>query len=139
MPLQKGAMTLVAEAEREVDTLTPAEAMKRSGQDDCVIVDLRDIRERVREGFVPGSLHVPRGMLEFWIDPETPYYKDVFGSGKHFVLYCQSGWRSALAAKTVQDMGLSPVSHIGGGFKAWVDAGGEVRKTKDGREPRGEQ
>jgi rhodanese-related sulfurtransferase len=136
MPLKKGAMTLVAEAEREVDTLTPEAAMKRSGQDDCVIVDLRDIRERTREGFVPGSLHVPRGMLEFWIDPDTPYYKDVFGSGKHFVFYCQSGWRSALAAKTVKDMGLSPVSHIGGGFAAWVEDGGEVLKTEDGREPR---
>ncbi len=136
MPLVKGAMTLVAEAEREVDTLTPSEAMKCSGQDDCVIVDLRDIRERMREGFVPGSLHVPRGMLEFWIDPETPYYKDVFGSGKHFVFYCQSGWRSALAAKTVKDMGLSPVSHIGGGFAAWISDGGEVLKTDDGREPR---
>jgi len=136
MPLRKGAMALVAEAEREVDTLAPRDAMKRSGQDDCVIVDLRDIRERIREGFVPGSLHVPRGMLEFWIDPETPYYKDVFGSGKHFVLYCQSGWRSALAAKTVQDMGLAPVSHVGGGFAAWVADGGEVLKTEDGREPR---
>ena len=136
MPLTKGAMTLVAEAEEEVDTLTPAAAMERSGSGDCVIVDLREIRERLREGFVPGSLHVPRGMLEFWIDPETPYYKDVFGSGKHFVLYCQSGWRSALAAKAVQDMGLSPVSHIGGGFAAWVDAGGKVLKTADGREPR---
>ena len=136
MPLKKGAMTLVAEAEGEIQTLTPSDAMQRSGRDDTVIVDLRDIRERTREGFVPGSLHVPRGMLEFWIDPETPYYKDVFGSGKHFVFYCQSGWRSALATKTVQDMGLAPVSHIGEGFKGWVAAGGAVVKTDDGREPK---
>ena len=136
MALRKGAMTLVAEAEEAVETLSPEHAMARADRDDTVIVDLRDIRERVREGFVPGSLHVPRGMLEFWIDPETPYYKEVFGSGKHFVFYCQSGWRSALATKTVQDMGLTPVSHIGGGFQAWAAADGPVRKTEDGREPR---
>lgn len=136
MTLRKGAMELVAEAEREIETLAAEDARRASERDDVVIVDLRDIRERQREGFVPGSLHVPRGMLEFWIDPGTPYYKDVFGSGKHFVFYCQSGWRSALAAKTVQDMGLTPVSHVGGGFQAWSDAGQPVLKTEDGRERR---
>ena len=136
MTLHKGALELVAEAEQEIETLSPEAASEAAASSDVVIVDLRDIRERQREGFVPGSLHVPRGMLEFWIDPETPYYKEVFGSGKHFVFYCQSGWRSALATKTVQDMGLAPVSHIGGGFKAWSDDGCPVLKTDDGREPR---
>ena len=136
MKLRTGARTLVAVAEREVETLSVEDANRAAQRDDVVVVDLRDIRERVREGFIPGSLHVPRGMLEFWVDPETPYYKDVFGSGKHFVFYCQSGWRSALATKAVQDMGLTPVSHIGGGFAAWAEAGGAVLKTDDGREPR---
>ena len=134
--LAKGAMQLVAEAEERVETLTAAEAIALRDDDDVVIVDLRDIRERMREGFVGGSLHVPRGMLEFWIDPETPYYKEVFGSGKRFVLYCQVGWRSALAARTVQEMGLPRVSHIGGGFSAWAEAGGPIVKTENGREPR---
>ena len=90
----------IAEAEEQVETVTAAEAIVLQADNDVMIVDLRDIRERMREGFVGGSLHVPRGMLEFWIDPETPYYKEVFGSGKRFVLYCQVGWRSALAASS---------------------------------------
>ena len=129
-------MDLVADAESRVDRLTPAQAIALHSDDAAVIVDLRDIRERVREGFVPGSLHAPRGMLEFWVDPESPYYRDVFGSGRHFVLYCASGWRSALGADVMQEMGVGPVSHVAGGFAAWVDAGGSVTKTGDGREPK---
>jgi len=91
--------------------------------EDVQFVDIRDVRELQREGKIPGAFHAGRGMLEFWIDPESPYFKDVFGSGKRFVFYCQSGWRSALATQTVARMGLPKVCHIGGGFRAWVDAG----------------
>jgi rhodanese-related sulfurtransferase len=134
--IHKHAKQLVDEANAKIRSLSAEEAIELSGRDDVVIVDLRDIRERVREGFIPGSLHAPRGMLEFWVDPESPYYRDVFGNGKHFVFHCASGWRSALATRDVQEMGLAPVSHIGSGFTGWVEAGGEVRKTEDGREPK---
>ena len=88
-----------------------------------LFVDLRDVRELDHEGMVPDAFHAPRGMIEFWVDPESPYHKDIFASGKTFVFYCRSGWRSALATKTVQDMGLEPVCRIGGGFTAWEEAG----------------
>ena len=136
MPLHKSARQLVEEASAEIHTIAPAEAVGLVADEKVLVVDLRDIRERVREGFIAGSLHAPRGMLEFWVDPDSPYYLDSFGSEKHFVFYCQSGWRSALATKAVQDMGLSPVSHIGEGFKGWAAAGGPIVKTDDGREPK---
>src|SRR5690606_39226020 len=105
-----------------------------------VFVDLRDPRELEREGRIPGSLHAPRGMLEFWIDPESPYHKPVFSSGKTFVFYCAAGWRSSLATKTAQDMGLVPVKHIEGGFSAWKEAGLPVEdyvyRHKARRKPR---
>lgn len=126
MAITKGIKQLVAEAEAEIDTLSPAEAMARRGDPDVVLVDIRDVRELYRDGTVPGALHAPRGMLEFWVDPESPYHKDIFASGKHFILYCAGGLRSALAAKTVQDMGLAPVSHIAGGFAAWKEADGPI-------------
>jgi len=124
MSIKKGIKELVAEAEAEVTTLTAQDAIALVGDQGVQLVDIRDIRELYRDGTVPGALHAPRGMLEFWVDPESPYHKEVFASGKHFVLYCAGGLRSALAAKTVQDMGLSPVSHVGGGFAAWKEAGG---------------
>ena len=136
MALEIGYKALLAAAEAEIETITPETAAGLLGDDSVQFVDIRDVRELQREGKVPDAFHATRGMLEFWIDPDSPYYKDIFGSGKRFVFYCQSGWRSALAAKTVKDMGLSPVSHIGGGFAAWVEDGGEVLKTEDGREPR---
>lgn len=126
--LRKGVRQLVEEANAEVECISAADAIALAGRDDVLIVDLRDPREREREGFIPGSYHAPRGMLEFWVDPESPYYKDVFGSGKRFVLHCASGWRSALAAKAVQEMGLEGVSHITTGFKGWVEAGGPVER-----------
>jgi rhodanese-related sulfurtransferase len=95
-----------------------------------VFVDLRDIRELEREGMIPGAFHCPRGMLEFWIDPESPYYKDVFGSGKEFVFYCSAAWRSALAADTAQQMGLPQVTELEGGFTAWKAAGMPVAERK---------
>lgn len=114
---------LLAQANAAIETLTPEQALALHGDDNVVFVDIRDIRELQREGKIPDAFSATRGMLEFWIDPTSPYYKDIFGSGKRFVFYCQSGWRSALATKTVQDMGLEPVCHIEGGFRAWKDAG----------------
>ncbi|MBV9457520.1 MAG: rhodanese-like domain-containing protein [Bradyrhizobium sp.] len=126
---------LVKAAESEVETLDVACAIKLHGRDDVVFVDLRDIRELGRDGRMPGAFHCPRGMLEFWIDPQSPYAKPVFQEDKTFVFHCAGGLRSALAAKTAQDMGLKPVAHIGGGFAAWRDAGGPVEawapKKKD--------
>lgn len=121
--LEIGYKALLEAAEAEIESVSPDEAAALHGDKDVQFVDLRDIRELQREGKIPGALHAPRGMLEFWVDPESPYYKDVFGSGKRFVFYCQSGWRSALATQTVQRMGLPKVCHLGGGFRAWTEAG----------------
>ena len=95
-----------------------------------MIVDIRDPREIEREGWIPGAFSCTRGMLEFWIDPASPYAKPIFQSDKKFIFHCAGGMRSALAAKTAQDMGLKPVAHIGGGFAAWRDAGGPVEKVE---------
>lgn len=117
---------MVEAAEREIETLPVEEAIALHGRDDVVFVDIRDIRELNRDGRVPGAFHCPRGMLEFWIDPASPYYKPIFGEDKRFVFFCAGGLRSALAAQTAQRMGLKPVAHIGGGFGAWKKAGGPV-------------
>jgi rhodanese-related sulfurtransferase len=122
--ITKGYKALLAEAEASVRTLTVEEAKALAGRDDTVFVDLRDPRELEREGRMPGAFHCPRGMLEFWIDPESPYAKPVFQQDKQFVFFCAGGWRSALAAKTAQDMGLKPVAHVEGGFGAWKKGGG---------------
>ena len=126
MAIKKGVKAMVDEAMAEIKTITVEEAKQRMDNDSHVIVDIRDIRELDRDGMVPGAFHAPRGMLEFWVDPESPYHKDIFASGKTFVFYCRSGWRSALATKTVQDMGLEPVCHIEGGFGAWMEKGAPV-------------
>lgn len=128
MPQQivKGYKSLVAEAERDIETLTVDDAKALLGATDVVLVDLRDPRELEREGKMPGAFHCPRGMLEFWIDPESPYHKSIFAEDKRFVFFCGGGWRSALAAKAAQDMGLKPVAHIAGGFTAWKKAGAPV-------------
>lgn len=117
---------LVEAAEREIQTLSPADAIKLHARGDAVFVDIRDIRELNREGRVPGAFHCPRGMLEFWIDPESKYHKPVFAEDRRFVFFCAAGQRSALATLTAKDMGLKPVAHIGGGFGAWREAGGPV-------------
>jgi rhodanese-related sulfurtransferase len=136
MAVHTRAKELVDAANAEIRGVPAADALALLERDDVTLVDLRDIRERIREGFVPGSLHAPRGMLEFWVDPESPYHRDVFATGQHFVFYCASGWRSALATKAVQDMGLEPVSHVSDGFTGWVESDGPVTKTEDGREPK---
>ena len=121
-----GFRALVDAAEREIETLPIEKALSLHGNEDVVFVDIRDIRELDREGRMPGAFHCPRGMLEFWIDPASPYHKKIFAEDKRFIFFCAGGWRSALAAKTAQDMGLERVAHIGGGFKEWREAGGAV-------------
>ncbi len=117
---------LVAAAEREIETLPIDEAVKLHARSDVVFVDLRDIRELTREGRIPGAFHCPRGMLEFWVDPQSKYFKPTFAEDKRFVFFCAAGQRSALATQTAQRMGLKPVAHIKGGFGAWRDAGGPI-------------
>jgi rhodanese-related sulfurtransferase len=128
----KGYKALLEEANVAIETLSVEQAIaahgSENGAQDVVFVDLRDPRELEREGRLPGAFHCPRGMLEFWIDPESPYAKPVFQVDKRFVFFCAGGWRSALAAKTAQDMGLKPVAHIEGGFGAWKKAGGPVEQ-----------
>jgi rhodanese-related sulfurtransferase len=122
--MKKGYKALLAEAEAEITTIPAEQALALHGDSGVVFVDLRDPREIQREGRIPGSFSCPRGMLEFWIDPESPYAKPIFAEDKRFVFYCASGWRSALAAKTAQDMGLGNVAHLGGGYTAWKKAEG---------------
>lgn len=126
MKMKKGYKELIADARSRIKTISVADAAGLHGKDDVVFVDLRDVRELDREGMIPGAVHAPRGMLEFWVDPESPYHRDVFASGKKFVFYCASGWRSSLATDAVQTMGLEPVCHIEGGFTAWKEAGHPV-------------
>ena len=123
-----GYKALVEAAEKEIETISTEDAIKLQGRDDTVLVDIRDIRELQRDGKVPGAIHCPRGMLEFWIDPNGSYFKPVFGQDKKFVFFCAGGLRSALAAQTAQRMGLKPVAHIEGGFSAWKKAGGPVEQ-----------
>jgi rhodanese-related sulfurtransferase len=121
--VKKGYRQLLDEANAEIEGISPEDAAALLDDENSILIDLRDPRELEREGQIPGAKHVTRGMLEFWIDPESPYHKPFFASGKTFVFFCASGWRSALATKTAQDMGLSPVKHIVGGFTAWKSAG----------------
>ena len=121
-----GYKQLLAEAEAAIDSVTAEQAIAEAKRSDVVIVDIRDPREIEREGRIPNSFHAPRGMLEFWVDPESKYHKPVFAQDKRYVLFCAAGARSALATQTVQRMGLEPVAHIGGGFGAWKAAGGPV-------------
>ena len=125
-----GYQAMLDEANAAIVTLTATEAIALNGQADVVLVDLRDPRELEREGAIAGAFHCPRGMLEFWIDPASPYHKPVFSEDKRFVFFCAGGWRSALAAHTAQVMGLKPVAHIEGGFGAWRKAGGAVDKAE---------
>lgn len=125
--IQKGFKTLVAEANALVRTLSIADARELHGRPDVLFVDLRDPRELDREGRIPGAFHCPRGMLEFWIDPESPYAKPQFQQDVTYVFFCGGGWRSALAARTAQEMGLTPVAHVDGGFSAWKKSGAPVQ------------
>ena len=106
-----------------VETPTPADAATLLDRDDVALIDLRDPRKLDREGRVAGAVHCPRGMLKFWIDLESPYRKEIFSSGRHVVIFCAGGWRSARAARTALEMGLERVGHVEGGFSAWKEAG----------------
>jgi rhodanese-related sulfurtransferase len=128
--ITKGYKALLAEAEAQIQTLDVASVQAMLGRPDVVLVDIRDPRELEREGKIPGALHCTRGMLEFWIDPESPYAKPVFQEDKTFVFFCAGGWRSALAAKTAHDMGLKPVAHMRGGFGEWKKQGAPVEDWK---------
>jgi len=129
--ITQSSKSMVDAAEREIETLSIEEALKLHGSSDVVLVDIRDPRELTRDGKVPGAFHCTRGMLEFWIDPESPYHKAQFAQDKKFVFFCAGGMRSALAAQTAHRMGLKPVAHIRGGFGAWKKAGGPVEMPED--------
>lgn len=123
-----GFKDLVADAEKRIKIISAEQAIAESASVDVVFVDLRDVRELKREGKIPNAFHCPRGLLEFWIDSESPYYNKIFGSDKRFIFYCNLGWRSALAADIAQRMGLKRVCHVDGGFEAWKEAGGAVEE-----------
>ncbi|RED54063.1 rhodanese-like domain-containing protein [Aestuariispira insulae] len=118
----KPVKQLVEDAEQEIETLDLEAARVLLDDGDVLFVDIRDIRELWHEGTIPGALHAPRGMLEFWVDPQSPYHKSEFSQKAKYVFFCAAGWRSALATKALQDMGLTPVAHIRGGFGAWKEA-----------------
>jgi rhodanese-related sulfurtransferase len=122
MKLKLGYQELIAQAMSQIDTLSLEQAQKLMNDENTLFVDIRDVRELEREGMIPNALHAPRGMLEFWVDPDSPYYKPVFGEGKRLVLYCASAWRSALATETLQRMGVPRICHLEGGFSAWKKA-----------------
>ena len=124
--MRKTVKSMVDEATAAITTFSVEEARALHGRDDVQFIDIRDVRELERDGVIPGAFHAPRGMLEFWVDPESPYHKPLFAADSHFVLFCAAGWRSALATKTLQDMGLPKVAHIDGGYTAWKDAGAPV-------------
>ena len=119
----KTVKSMVEAASAAITTFSIEEARDLHGRDDVQFIDIRDVRELEREGVIPGAFHAPRGMLEFWVDPSSPYHKPLFPQDKRFVLFCAGGWRSALATKMLQDMGLPKVAHIEGGFGAWKAAG----------------
>ncbi len=127
MPITKGFKQLLKEANARITTRTVDETRALLADENVVLVDIRDPRELERDGKVPGAFHAPRGMLEFWVDPESPYFKPIFADeSKHFVLFCGGGWRSALSAAALSDMGMTNVSHVEGGFAAWKESGGPV-------------
>jgi rhodanese-related sulfurtransferase len=121
-----GYKALLDEANAQIESVSAEKLQKEIADEDLVVIDLRDIRELQREGHLPGAVHTPRGMLEFWIDPDSPYAKPIFQEDKRFVFYCQSGWRSALACSVAGRLGLQRASHLEGGFTAWKEAGGEL-------------
>ena len=122
MKLKIGYQELIASAMAQIETVPLEDAQQLINDPNTVFVDIRDVRELEREGMIPNALHAPRGMLEFWVDPDSPYFKPIFSEGKRLILYCASAWRSALATETLQRMGLPGVSHLEGGFTAWKKA-----------------
>ena len=122
---------MVADANKHVEEISITDARDLVGRDDVLFIDIRDIREVAKTGRVSGARHVPRGMRAKWIDPDTPYHREFFAEDRKFIFYCAGAWRSALAAKTAQDMGLTPVAHLEGGINAWIEAGGPIDPSRD--------
>ena len=127
--LKISSAEMVSNARKRIEEIETDKLIEMVEDPDVVIVDIRDIRERQRTGAIPGSVHAPRGMLEFWVDPESPYYKELFGEDKKYVLHCASGWRSALTAATLQDMGFE-AAHLKDGFSSWDKAGGPIEPVE---------
>lgn len=128
--LKRTAAEMVAEARSRIEEIETKDLIEMVGDPNVVIVDIRDIRERQRTGFIPGSVHAPRGMIEFWIDPDSPYFKEVFGQeDKKYVFHCASGWRSSLTVATLQDMGFE-AAHLKDGFSKWAEQGGPIEDAK---------
>ena len=123
--LKKTVKSMVAEAKSKINEIDAKEAIKLFNDENVIFIDIRDIRERQKLGFIPGSFHAPRGMLEFWIDPESPYFKDIFNTNKKYIFHCAAGWRSALAVSTLKDMGFE-ASHITDGFSGWLNEKGPI-------------
>lgn len=124
--LKISAAEMVQSARSRIKEIETADLIKMLDDPNLVVVDIRDVRERQRSGFIPGSFHAPRGMIEFWVDPDSPYHKDIFDQpGKTYVFHCASGWRSALTVATLQDMGFD-AAHLKEGFSTWADQGGPV-------------
>src|ERR1700719_2968847 len=134
--IHRGIKSLIDEANAQIETVSAADAIKAAQSDDVVIVDIRDPREIERDGRIPGAFSCTRGMLEFWIDPASPYAKPIFQQEKKFIFHCAGGMRSALAAKTAQDMGLKQDAHMGGAFAACRDPAGQVEKSEP-KKPKG--
>ena len=129
MPPRKTIKMLVAEAKAETTAIPPAAAKAKADAGNATLIDIRDIRELDREGRIDGAFHAPRGMLEFWADPESPYHKEIFATDGELILFCASSWRSALAAKTLQDMGMTNILDMDGGFSAWKAANLPVKTS----------
>lgn len=127
--LNKTAAQMVAEARQRIKEVETADLIAQVDDPNVVIVDIRDVRERQRTGYIPGSVHAPRGMVEFWVDPDSPYFKEVFGQDKAYVFHCASGWRSALTVATLQDMGFD-AAHLKEGFSTWEENGGPVERSE---------
>ncbi|WP_108484800.1 rhodanese-like domain-containing protein [Oceaniglobus ichthyenteri] len=129
-PLKTSAAAMVAAARNRIDEIEAPDLIAMLDDPDVVVVDIRDIRERQRDGYIPGAVHAPRGMIEFWVDPDSPYFKEVFGQeGKKYVFHCASGWRSALTVATLQDMGFD-AAHLKEGFSTWAAQGGPIEKPE---------
>jgi rhodanese-related sulfurtransferase len=127
--LNTTAAEMVAKARSEVREIETSDLIGMVGDPNVVIVDIRDVRERQRSGFIPGSFHAPRGMIEFWIDPDSPYFKPIFGEEKQFIFHCASGWRSALTCQTLNAMGFE-AAHLREGFSTWDAQGGPVERVE---------
>ena len=128
--IKLGVFEMVEQARTEIEEVDTVDAIEQAQDPDCLVIDIRDVRERKRNGYIPGSFHCPRGTIEFWVDPESPYFKDVFNEKKRFLFHCAADWRSALTVQTVTKMGLENAAHIKGGLNAWCEAGGPFTKDE---------